>query len=107
MKRPILVITLLTIPLLLHADEFVYDAEVISSEPFTTKRVSDRMPAHCTAGKPNASFADVIAWDVECELPQEITVRGYRVTYELEGERFVAFSDEAPGSTIPVRISLD
>lgn len=107
MKRTLLILIPASLPFLLHADEFVYNAEVISSEPFTATRVLERMPDHCTADKPASSFDALIEWDIGCDQPHEVQVKGYRVTYELHGERFVAISDEPPGHTIPVRISLD
>ena len=107
MKKPIVFLTLASLPFRLHADEFVYNAEVISAEPFTATRTLDRMPDHCTSGKPGTSFGALIEWDIGCEQPHEVEVTGYRVTYELQGERFVAFSDEQPGRTIPIRVNLN
>ena len=52
MKKPLTILALVCLPLLLQADEFVYDANVVRSEPVTTTRVLDRMPAECLIGKP-------------------------------------------------------
>ena len=108
MKKPLTILALVCLPLLLQADEFVYDANVVRSEPVTTTRVLDRMPAECLIGKPaTGSMGALLEWDVGCDQPQTIEVRSYRIIYEVEGESFVAYSDVPPGKTLPVRISLN
>ena len=108
MKKPLIVIILVCLPLLLQADEFIYDANVVRSEPVTTTRVLDRMPAACLTGKPvTGSFNSLLEWDGGCEQSQTIEVTSYRITYEVEGESFIAYSDDLPGETLPVRINLN
>ena len=102
----LLPIILLFLPPASLCDDFVTDASVIRSEPIT--KTTNLMSPGCRAGRPaTESFTKLLEWDVGCELSREVKITSYRVLYRFQGETFAMVTEEQPGDTIPIKITLN
>ncbi len=89
-----------------QAEDMVVDAAVISSEQFVTSQVIDRDESCYAIPQKNASLQELLIWDIRCDEVRYGDVSNYRVTYEVDGSRFVTTIKTPPGSTLPVRLSF-
>ncbi len=81
----------------------VVDVETISAAPVRVEQCDDRPP--------NASLAELLAWDLglrcRTELVSSGTVTGYRVFYRWDDRVYSRVMTARPGDTIPLRIRVD
>ncbi len=106
MKKTTIALIAVMTPAYLLADNFVYNARVVSSEAITVREVSDTPDPWCYNTKPT-SFNALLKWDVTCEQPRNVERNVFEVTYNIDGNEFMTVLDEPPGDFIPVRISFE
>jgi len=87
------------------ADVFIYDAEVISTETIVIMEQTTSREPWCYGGKPG-TFSHMLRWDIGCGQPGIVEKTAYRVTYTIDDNEFTMVLKEAPGESIPVRLTL-
>ncbi len=91
--------------------EFYDEAEVIRSEPITRTERTRHLAFECFSKPGSHDLLELLHWDLgtgHCSVEETTeTVTGYRVYYQWDGQVFSQVMTKAPGSHIPVRVTLE
>jgi len=85
------------------AAELTVAGRVLSVTPLVSPSSPDCTPAPPAAG---AGLADWLAWDLNTACTSTEPSRGYRVRYEWDGREYERIMDRRPGTTVPLRVTL-
>lgn len=86
------------------AAELTVAGRVLSVTPLGPLATPDCTPAPPAAG---AGLADWLAWDLNTACTATEPSRGYRVRYEWDGREYERIMDRRPGTTVPLRVTLN
>lgn len=90
----------------------VVDGRVVNAEPVYAERRFAAEEGDCAPPRPapGAGLVELLRWDLRADCRTvwrtEEYVDGWRVWYQWEDQVYSGVFDEAPGETVPLRLTL-